>query len=75
MKLTSDSYRCDVCQGVSAPEYVRGWIGDGDREIEVEPHLTSLKHVCVTCEVRGVYYLGMPPASVLARRTTSESSR
>ena len=75
MKLTSDSYRCDVCQGVSAPEYVRGWIDGGNREIEVEPHLTSLKPVCVMCEIRSVYYLGMPPASALAWRTTNEVPR
>ncbi len=72
MKLTNESYRCDICQSVSTPEYVRGWISDGDREREVEPHEAAVKHVCVVCEVRGVYYLGLPPVSVLEQRATGE---
>lgn len=75
MKVGDDAYRCDICQSVSTTEYVRGWVGDGDGEREVEPHETTVKHVCVVCEVRGVYYLGLPPVSALARRATSELIR
>jgi hypothetical protein len=40
---------------------VRGWILDEDgREQEVEPQQAEEKHVCVVCEVRGVFLLGMP---------------
>ena len=72
MKATTNRYRCDICQGVSAPEYVRGWIRDGDGEKEVEPHEAAVKHVCLVCEVRGVYYLGLPPVSALAQHAPGE---
>lgn len=72
MKLASDRYLCDICQRISAPEYVRGWISDGDGEREVEPHEAAVKHVCVVCEVRGVFYLGLPPVSALTRRAASK---
>ncbi len=76
MKLCDGSYRCDVCCQSVAPRYVRGWILDGDGcEREVEPQCAEEKHVCVVCEVRGVFLLGMPalaPASGLAHTPDSE---
>ena len=61
MKLSDGSYRCDVCSQASGARYVRGWILDEDgREQEVEPQQAEEKHVCVVCEVRGVFLLGMP---------------
>ena len=67
MKLIDGSYRCDVCGQLREPRYVRGWILDDDGgEREVEPQYAEEKHVCVVCEVRGVFLLGMPalaPAS------------
>ena len=72
MKVTDDCYRCDICQCTSTLEYVRGLLENGDGEREVEPHEAALKHVCVVCEVRGVYYLGMPPVSALAQHATVE---
>ena len=61
MKLIDGSYRCDVCGQPREPRYVRGWILDDEGcEREVEPQCAEEKHVCVVCEVRGVFLLGMP---------------
>jgi len=61
MKLPDERYRCDVCHQSSEARYVRGWVLDDDgREREVEPQQAEQKHVCVVCEARGVFMLGMP---------------
>jgi hypothetical protein len=76
MRLTSSDYRCDICQSVSATEYVRGWVDDSEGgEREVEPHETAVKHICVACEVRGVFYLGMPPVSSLLQAHKDAATR
>ena len=57
-------YRCDICGRVPREEvYIRGWVLDeAGKEVEVEPAAAEGKHICVVCEVMGVYMLGMPPA-------------
>jgi hypothetical protein len=41
------------------------------KEIEVEPAAAEDKHICVVCEVEGVYMLGMPPTRQKRRKESN----